>query len=102
MHFSLNTISSIASLLLAFSSLFYHSVLPHARNLNNPPCRENEPLRDNPSMEGASLFPDTTEALYSRSQSESESELESELTAKLGSSRDSQVTNRTLVRRQQK
>jgi len=34
MHFSLNTISSIASLLLAFSSLFYHSVLPHARNLN--------------------------------------------------------------------
>jgi len=53
-------------------------------------------------MEGASLFPDTTEALYSRSQSESESELESELTAKLGSSRDSQVTNRTLVRRQQK
>jgi len=35
MHFSLYTISSIASLLLAFSSLFYHSVLPHARNLNN-------------------------------------------------------------------
>jgi len=34
MHFSLNTISSIASLLLAFSSLLYHSVLPHARNLN--------------------------------------------------------------------
>ena len=35
MHFSLNTISSIASLLLAFSSLFYLSVLPHARNLNS-------------------------------------------------------------------
>ena len=34
MHFSLNTIPSIASLLLAFSSLFYHSVLPQARNLN--------------------------------------------------------------------